>query len=213
MGVAPAFAASTLRTSWSRALGYSPAMVDDAALERDEVLTRVRARVLAFARARRFPDPEDVAQEALLLLSTKYAHVAAAEELVAIGARIVHLKRSAHWTKAARRRALGEAEAPSTDDGAANPFELAPSDAPDPEAIAHARQRLSMLVEAAAKLNGKCREILRRKVQGASLVEIASELGRPVGTVYSWDHRCHKRLKGLLGDHWSFVSGQREDER
>ncbi len=44
-------------------------------------------------------------------------------------------------------------------------------------------------------------------------MEIASELGRPVNTVYSWDHRCHKRLKELLGDRWPFVSGRMEDER
>jgi RNA polymerase sigma factor (sigma-70 family) len=177
-------------------------------LDRDEVLARVRARVLAAASAWLSPvDAEDMAQETLVLLSTKYAHVAAAEELVAIGAQIVRLKRRAFWRKAARRRALGETPAPAghdEDKEASDPE----SEGPDPEAIARGRQRLSMLVEAAARLDGRCREILRRKLEGASFVEIAEELGRPVNTVYSWDYRCHQRLRTLLGDRWAFVSGR-----
>ncbi len=190
--------------------GYSRhAMAErTAALGCDETLARVRARILAFARARLSPDDaEDLTQDALVLLTTKYAHVAALEELVALGARIVHFKRAAHWRKAARRRAVGEAEAPSADDGAADVFELAPSAAPDPETIARVRQRLAMLVEAAGRLEGRCRDILRRKLEGASFVEIAAELKRPVNTVYSWDYRCHQRLKTLLAERWAFVSG------
>ena len=198
------------RSSWFTAVGYSPAaMADDAPLSRDDVLARVRARVLAAARARLSPaDAEDLTQDALLLLSTKYAHVEAPEELVALGVRIVALKRSALWRKASRRKELGETPAPPVEPGSGDPLDRRPGDAPDPEAIAHDRQRLEIFVEAAARLDGRCREILRRKLQGASFVEIALELGRSVGTVYSWDWRCHQRLKGLLGDRWAFVSGE-----
>ena len=196
------------RSSWFTALGYSPAaMADEAGLSRDEVLVRVRARVLTAARARlSLADAEDLTQEALILLTTKYAHVAAAEELVALGVRIVALKRTAFWRKAARRQAAGDTPLGPVDPGDGDPLERAPADAPDPEAITHDRQRLSIFLEAVTRLDGRCREILRRKLQGASFVEIASELGRPVGTVYSWDHRCHRRLKALLGDRWAFVS-------
>ena len=177
------------RSSWFTALGYSPAaMADEARLSRDEVLARVRARVLAAARARLSPaDAEDLTQEALILLSTKYAHVAAPEELVALGVRIVALKRSALWRKAARRKALGETEVAPADPTDGDPLDRRPGDSPDPEAIAAGRQRLAIFVEAAARLDGRCREILRRKLQGASFVEIALELGRSVNTVYSWD--------------------------
>jgi RNA polymerase sigma factor (sigma-70 family) len=197
------------RSSWFTALGYSPAaMADEATLSRDEVLGRVRARVLAAARARLSPaDAEDLTQEALILLTTKYAHVTAAEELVALGVRIVALKRTAFWRKAARRQAAGDTPVVA-DSADGDPLERAPADSPDPEAIARARQRLAIFVEAAARLDGRCREILRRKLQGASFVEIASELRRPVNTVYSWDHRCHQRLKRLLGDRWAYVSGE-----
>ena len=64
-----------------------------------------------------------------------------------------------------------------------------------------------MLVEAAARLDGRCRDILRRKLEGASFVEMAAEFGRPVNTVYSWDYRCLQRLKDLLAERWAFVSG------
>ncbi len=194
---------------WFAALGYSPAAVADEAGSRDEVLARVRARVLAAARARLSPaDAEDLTQDALILLTTKYAHVGAAEELVALGVRIVALKRTALWRKLARRRAAGDTPAAPLDSTSGDPLERASGDSPDPEAIAHVRERLSMFVEAAARLDGRCREILRRKLQGASFVEIAFELGRPVNTVYSWDWRCHQRLKALLGDRWAFVSGE-----
>jgi hypothetical protein len=29
-----------------------------------------------------------------------------------------------------------------------------------------------------------------------------------VNTVYSWDRRCHQRLRKLLGAQWGFVSGE-----
>ncbi len=200
----------TERTCWFTALGYSPAAMTDAgALGRDEVLARVRARVLGAARARLSPaDAEDLTQEALVLLTTKYAHVTAAEELVALGVRIVALKRAAFWRKGARRQKLDGTPAGPVEPGGADPLETIPGAAPDPEATAIARQRLSAFIEAATRLDGRCREILRRKLQGASFVEIASELGRPVGTVYSWDHRCHRRLKEMLGDRWAFVAGE-----
>jgi RNA polymerase sigma factor (sigma-70 family) len=185
-------------------------MAEDAALTRDEVLARVRARIVASASASLSrEDAEDVAQETLVLLATKYAHVQAPVELVAIAAGIVRLKRKARWTKLARRRALGEAAPPAGED-AADPVDAAASGAPDPEKVTHDRQRLALLAAAAAQLDGRCREILRRKLQGASFVEIAEELGRPVNTVYSWDYRCHARLKALLGERWSFVSGREE---
>jgi len=206
--------ARTSRTCAVQLLGYSPgAMSAEPPLPRDEVLALVRARVLAAARAWLSPaDAEDVAQETLLLLSTKYGHVAAAEELLPLAARIVRFKRLAHWRKAARRRELGETAPPAGEDRDADGFAESESGAPGPEATARARQRLALLLAAAARLDGRCREILRRKLQGASFVEIAAELGRPVNTVYSWDYRCHQRLRTLLGERWSFVSGLEEAE-
>jgi len=183
-------------------------MNDEAALGRDEVLQRVRARVLATARRSVSPaDAEDLAQETLLLLSTKYAHVEAADELVRIAVAIVSRKLQGLWRKRARRARLGEASLPTGGDGAVDPIDRAASAAPDPERIATDRQRVAFLVEVAERLGSNCRELLRRKLKGASLKEIAAEMRRPVNTIYSWDHRCHKRLRGLLGERWAFVAG------
>jgi RNA polymerase sigma factor (sigma-70 family) len=175
-------------------------------LSREETLERVRARILGYARTRLSPaDAEDLTQEALVVLATKYAHVSALEELTALGVQIVAFKRSALWRKVARRRAAGVASPPDGPDDA--PPE-ATSDTPDPEELARTRQRVAMLVEAAAHLEGRCREIWRRKLEGSSFVEMAAELGRPVNTVYSWDYRCHQRLKAILAESWAYVTGE-----
>jgi DNA-directed RNA polymerase specialized sigma24 family protein len=82
---------------------------------------------------------------------------------------------------------------------------------PTPDRVALDGERLALLIAATAGLGGRCREILRRKLEGASLVEIAWELRRPVNVVYGWDWRCQRRLKAILGERWAFVSGG-EDE-
>ena len=201
------------RTSWCPRLGYSPArMVDtDAPPTREAALEKIRARILGAARRGLSPeDAEDLTQEVLLLLSTKYAHVEAPEELLALGVKIVSLKRRALWRKTARRRDAGLASLPAREEGAPNLLEEAPGPAPDPEQLARDRERVRFLAEAAAQLPSRCRELLRRKLEGESFVEIAASLGRPVNTVYSWDRRCHLRLRKLLGARWGFVSGEEE---
>lgn len=209
MGAPAAVATQALRTFWFRAAGYSAgAMSEEAALGRDEVLQRVRARVLASARRFVSPtDAEDLAQDTLLLLSTKYAHVEAADELVRIAVAIVSRKLQGLWRKRARRARLGDTPLPGGEDGEADPLGQARSESPDPEQVAVDRQRVALLVDAVARLGSNCRELLYRKVEGASLKEIAVEMRRPVNTIYSWDHRCHKRLRGLLGERWAFVAG------
>jgi RNA polymerase sigma factor (sigma-70 family) len=191
------------------ALDYSPVrMATGSRLTRDAALEKIRARILAAARrGLDAADAEDLTQEALLLLTTKYAHVEAPEELVALGVRIVRLKRAALWRKTGRRRALGEAPPPLAGDSDALERVADPSPN-DPESIARDRQRLRLFAEAAARLDGRCREMLRRKLEGLSFAEIAAALGRPVNTVYSWDYRCQRRLRKLLGERFAFVSGE-----
>lgn len=177
-------------------------------IDKDEVLARVRARVRGFARARVSPaDAEDVAQETLLVLTTKYAHVEPLDELVALGIGIAQRKCLAAWRKQARRGRLGETTLPEPGEDGRDPIDEAEGREPDPERLALHRQRVALLVEAASRLGDRCRFLLRRKLEGASLAEIAQEAGRPVNTVYSWDHRCHERLKQLLGELWPFVTG------
>jgi RNA polymerase sigma-70 factor (ECF subfamily) len=198
------------RSSCFRSLGYSPAQMsaEDAALTREATLERVRARILAAARRSLSPtDAEDLTQDVLVVLQAKYAHVSAPEELVALGVKTLRFKRAALWRKAARRRTAGAVPLP-TDEGGVVMEDPPDAGAPDPEAIARDRERVRFLAQAAAKLGGRCREMLRFKLEGASFVEIATRLGRPVNTVYSWDRRCQQRLKKILGGRWGFVSGE-----
>jgi RNA polymerase sigma factor (sigma-70 family) len=205
----------TVARSWGvPGLGYSPArlVVDDSDFDRDGALEQVRARILAAARRHLSPaDAEELTQDTLVLLATKYVHVEAPEELVAVGIRILRFKRAALWRKAKRRRAAGDVPAPARpeedDDPLAN---VADPGAPDPEEIARGRERVRLLASAAARLPGRCRELMRRKLEGESFVEMAASLGRPVNTVYSWDRRCHETLRKLLGTRWGFVSGKEE---
>lgn len=183
---------------------YSPARMatGDEPLSRDAALEALRLRILAAARRRLSPaDAEDLTQETLLLLATKYAHVGDASELVALGIGILRKKRADLWRKAARRR---ETSAEGTEG------RVLADGGPSPDELARDRERLRLFAEAAARLDGRCRQILRRKLEGISFVEIASELGRPVNTVYSWDFRCRERLRKVLGPRWSFVSGEEE---
>lgn len=172
----------------------------EATLTRETTLASLRLRILAAARRRLSPaDAEDLTQEVLLLLTTKYADVEDPGQLVALSLGILRKKRADLWRKAARR---GETNA---EDPADLPL---PHGGPGPDSVAADRERLRLFANAAARLDGRCREILRRKLEGLSFVEIAAELGRPVNTIYSWDSRCRQRLRSLLGGHWGFVAGE-----
>jgi RNA polymerase sigma factor (sigma-70 family) len=186
-------------------LGYSRSRTTMSELTRERTLTRdatlasLRLRILSAARRRlSAADAEDLTQEVLLLLTTKYAEVEDPAQLVALGLGILRKKRADLWRKSSRQ---GEA---SAEDATVLPLAHG---GPLPDTVAADRERLRLFAEAAARLEGRCREILRRKLEGLSFVEIAAELGRPVNTVYSWDFRCHQRLRTLLGDRWGFVAG------
>jgi RNA polymerase sigma factor (sigma-70 family) len=173
-------------------------------LTRDAALASLRLRILSAARRGVSPaDAEDLTQEVLLLLTTKYAEVEDPGQLVALALGILRKKRADLWRKSARR---GEA---SAEDATEVPLAHG---GPLPDTVAADRERLRLFTDAAAQLEGRCREILRRKLEGLSFVEIAAELGRPVNTVYSWDFRCHQRLRKLLGDRWGFVAGVAGEE-
>jgi RNA polymerase sigma factor (sigma-70 family) len=173
-------------------------------LTRETALASLRLRILSAARRRLSPaDAEDLTQDVLLLLTTKYGEVEEPAQLVALGLEILRKKQADLWRKSARRGAA------SAEDATEVPL---PHGGPGPDTIASDRERLRLFAEAVARLEGRCREILRRKLEGLSFVEIAAELGRPVNTIYSWDFRCHERLRKLLGDRWGFVAGVAGEE-
>jgi RNA polymerase sigma-70 factor (ECF subfamily) len=159
---------------------------------KEQVLSTLRERIVAYAASRLGRDAaEDLAQEALVLLVTKYPQVEAMEELVPLAFQILRFKMNDFRRKAQRRgefTAVAVDELPLADEGA-NPYDAL-----------ERRELQERLSAALGKLEGRCREIFRLKLAGYSFAQIQSELGAAsINTVYTWDFRCRKTLVELMG--------------
>lgn len=159
---------------------------------REAVLSQLRARILAFAASRGGRDvAEDLAQEVLVLLHTKYAAVERLEELVPLALQIARFKLSSYWRTANRR---GEG---SSADVTELPL---PGDAPDPHVQAERQELLGRLLAGIREMPERCRDLFRLKLQGHTFPEIQTALGAGnLNTVYTWDHRCRKALLERIG--------------
>ena len=71
-------------------------------------------------------------------------------------------------------------------------------DRPDPEELADRRLLVARLRTAVAALSGRCRELVRLKLEERTFPEIAEIMKAKLNTVYSWDHRCTERLRALV---------------
>ncbi len=134
---------------------------------------------------------EDVAQEVLVLLHTKYAEVERMEELVPLALQIARFKLAGWWRTAQRR---GEAAAEDV-------HELPlPGDAPSPHQQAERQELLGRLLSGIREMPERCRELFRLKLQGRSFPQIQTAMGAGnLNTVYTWDHRCRKALLERIG--------------
>ena len=159
------------------------------------ILPSLRERIVAFAASRGAgAHAEDLAQEVLVLLHTKYGHLESAEDLVPLAFQILRFKLAAHLRKAARR---GEFDAVDVD-----AFPPA-SDAPDPATVLERKELLAKLMGGIARMGERCRELFRLKLQGRTFPEIQGLMGAAsLNTVYTWDHRCRKELLASLGGRW-----------
>jgi RNA polymerase sigma-70 factor, ECF subfamily len=164
-------------------------------VERDLILGRLRERIVAFAASRIARDvAEDLAQEVLILLEEKYPQVERIEELIPLSLQIVRFKMAGLRRKSQRR---GEHSRLSVDE-----VQL-PDLGEDPEAALERRERLDRLSAAIAKLGGRCREIMRLKLEGRTFPEIQKHFAAgSINTVYTWDFRCRKQLLELMGGSW-----------
>jgi RNA polymerase sigma-70 factor (ECF subfamily) len=162
---------------------------------REEVLARLRERVVAFAASRMGRDAaEDFAQEVLLLLEEKYSHVTGLEELLPLSLQIVRFKMAGARRKSVRR---GEAGQISVHD-----VQIA-SPAASPEEEARRREAVERLTSAIQRLGERCRELFRLKLLGRSFVEIQEHFGAAsINTIYTWDARCRKNLLAMMGGRW-----------
>jgi len=164
-------------------------------VQRDEVLAKLRERIVGFAASHGSGDAaEDLAQEVLLLLHEKYAHLDRVEDLLPLSFEIVRFKMMSWRRKAARR---GEYTQVSVTDIPLPDLEPSPADQLE------RREMLERLTQAVAQLGDRCRQLMRLKLQGKSFAEIQQAMGAgSLNTVYTWDFRCRKNLLQLMGGDW-----------
>jgi len=162
---------------------------------RERALGLLRERIVAFAASRMGRETaEDLTQEVLVVIEQKYRHVDAPEELLPLGLKILRFKMMGLHRLRSRR---GEYSQVAVDDEPlANP-------SPDPEKLAEQDEARRRLREAMGKLDGRCREMFRLKLEGRSFAEIRGILkAGSLNTVYTWDFRCRQRLLELMGGSW-----------
>jgi RNA polymerase sigma-70 factor (ECF subfamily) len=164
-------------------------------MPRDEILLKLRERIVAFAASRMQRDAaEDLAQEVLIVLHDKYEHVEAIEELVPLAMQIMRFKMFGIRRKAARR---GESGSVSVED-----IQL-PDTAHNLTTELEHREMLERIAGAMSRMGDRCRELFRLKLQGRNYAEIQRELGAAsINTVYTWDARCRKELMARIGGSW-----------
>lgn len=164
-------------------------------MNRDEILTSLCERILAFATLRVSRDrAEDLVQEVLTVLHEKYARVTELTELVPLAFQILRFKMLDAHRKSFRR---GEYNQESIED-----LPLAdPGD--DPARQLERKQTVERLVQAMSRLGERCRELFKWKLEGKSFPEIQRIMGQnSINTIYTWDQRCRKQLLSLMGGSW-----------
>jgi RNA polymerase sigma-70 factor (ECF subfamily) len=164
----------------------------------EATLERLRERIRHFA-ASTVPNDvaEDLAQEVLVLLITKYADKTALSDLLPLAYRIVRLKISAYRTKTIRR---GENVAIPVDD-VVDRLESVNSVGPDEQL--QRREFSDRVARALRQLSDRCRQIFAMKLQGHGFAAIQQALdAKSINTVYTWDARCRQQLLKLLGGSW-----------
>lgn len=166
----------------------------------DAILRQLRERIVRFAASRLSRDvAEDLAQDTLVLLTTKYAAVTAIEDLVPLALRIVRYKILEYRRKAGRHGELAKPRE-GEDPIAALPDQQQWS---RPDIEVERRELSDRLARALQQLTGRCRTLFRLKLEGHKFAEIQQLLGaRTLNTVYTWDLRCRDRLLALIGGAW-----------
>lgn len=164
-------------------------------MNRDQILTSLRERILAFATLRvSRAQAEDLAQEVLVVLHEKYARVTELTELVPLAFQVLRFKMLDAHRKSLRR---GEYNQKSVED-----LPLADPD-DDPAVQLDQKQRVDRLLAAVAQLGERCRELFKWKLEGKNFPEIQKLMGQnSINTIYTWDLRCRKQLLSLMGGSW-----------
>ncbi len=129
-----------------------------------------------------------------MVLEEKYPEVERTEDLLPLSLQILRFKLTATWRKVSRR---GENRAVAVEDmQIADPHE-------NPETAAGRAEMFGKLRAALKRVEPRCRQLFRLKLEGRSFPEIQVILdARSINTVYTWDARCRQRLLELMGGRW-----------
>jgi len=129
-----------------------------------------------------------------MVLHEKYAHLERPEDLLPLSFQIVRFKIMSLRRKTARR---GEYDQVSITDIPLPDLDASPAD------WVERRQMVERLARALPQLGGRCRELIRLKLEGKTFPEIQKIMGAAaINTIYTWDHRCRKNLLELMGGDW-----------
>ena len=164
-------------------------------MQREDILAKLRERIVAFAASRLSRDmAEDLVQDVMIILHEKYPQVTDLTELVPLSFQILRFKMLDFQRKSHRR---GQYNQESIEDlPLADPHD-------DPAMLLEKKQAVERLIASLAQLGPRCRELFRLKLEGNTFPEIQILMGqRSVNTIYTWDHRCRKQLLDLMGGSW-----------
>jgi RNA polymerase sigma-70 factor, ECF subfamily len=161
--------------------------LDQAPGSREEILRKLRERIVGFAASRMQRDAaEDLAQEVLILLHEKYGELKRLEDLLPLSLKIVRFKMLAHRRKARRHGEFTQV--------AADEIQV-PDGRTDALTAMEQREAHERLMAAVSRLGERCRTLLALKLEGKSFAEIQGILGASsINTIYTWDFRCRQQL-------------------
>ena len=167
--------------------------LDQAPGSREEILRKLRERIVGFAASRMQRDAaEDLAQEVLILLHEKYGDLDRLEDLLPLSLKIVRFKMLAHRRKARRHGEFTQ---------------VAPDEIQMPDGHVDAltameqREARERMMAAISGLGERCRKLLALKLEGKSFAEIQVAFGvSNINTIYTWDFRCRQQLVEHMRD-------------
>ena len=154
---------------------------------REQLLTGLRERIVSYAASRVGRDfAEDLAQEVLLVLETKYGYLEAMEDLVPVSFQILRFKMQDWRRKQARRGEFTAVDSTELQLAHGGEGQLA---------MLEREELLARLRAALETMESRCREMFRLKLEGRSFAEIQQQMAAAtINTVYTWDFRCRKLL-------------------
>jgi RNA polymerase sigma factor (sigma-70 family) len=149
----------------------------------EHAFEKIRVRLVQYASFKGMGEhAEDVAQETLVVLLTKYTHIDSEGDLVPLAYRICKFKIfEARRGRVRLGSQLGE-----------------DVDVPDPTSDVQWKleneERDRTVKAAIADLSERCQILFRMRLEERATAEMARVMEVPEGTIYVWEHRCRKLL-------------------